>query len=229
VRAGGRGPVVTLDGPAGAGKTSTAKEVARRLGLRHLDSGALYRALTFALLEAGIPEERWPELEPDDLRALDVTLVGVGGGFEVRAGDHARGGELRTPEVTSRVSLLARLPAARACLLELQKAAGELGGLVADGRDMGSVVFPDADVKVFLVADLHERARRRLLQDGAASGSPETLAAEAEAIAHRDGQDAGRDISPLLRPDGAVEIDTTELSFEEQVDAIVSLVHRLTL
>jgi cytidylate kinase len=94
---------------------------------------------------------------------------------------------------------------------------------------MGSVVFPDADVKVFLVADLHERARRRLLQDGAASGSPETLAAEAEAIAHRDGQDAGRDISPLLRPDGAVEIDTTELSFEEQVDAIVSLVHRLTL
>ena len=225
----GRGPIVTLDGPAGAGKTSTAKEVARRLGLRHLDSGALYRALTVALLEAGISQDRWPELTSDELRALGVTLVGVEGGFEVRIGGRPLGDELRTREVTGRVALLARLPAVRACLLELQQAAGEHGGLVADGRDMGTVVFPGAEVKVFLVADLHERARRRLLQGGTDLGNPETLAAEAEAIAHRDDQDSGRDLSPLRRPEGAAEIDTTGLSFDEQVEAIVSLVCRLTL
>ena len=220
---------MTLDGPAGAGKTSTAKEVARRLGLRHLDSGALYRALTFALREKGFPEDRWPDLEPDELRALGVSLRGTPSGFEVRLGERVLGKELRSSEVTSRVSLLASLPAVRACLLELQQSAGEQGGLVADGRDMGTVVFPDAEVKVFLIADLHERARRRILQDGSEPASPETLAAEAAAIARRDDQDAGREISPLRKPDGAVEIDTTGRSFEEQVDAIVDLVRQLTL
>jgi len=95
---------------------------------------------------------------------------------------------------------------------------------VADGRDMGSVVFPDADVKVFLVADLDERARRRAHQDGSTPDSPETLAAQAEAIARRDAQDQERDLSPLRRPDGAVQIDTTGLTFDEQVEAIVGLV-----
>ncbi|MDH3423920.1 MAG: (d)CMP kinase [Gemmatimonadota bacterium] len=224
-----RRPVVTLDGPAGAGKTSTAKEVARRLGLRHLDSGALYRALTFALRQKGIPEARWPDLDEDDLRALGVSLVRTEGGFEVRHEERVLDHELRTSEVTSRVSLLASIPAVRACLLELQRAAGKGGGLVADGRDMGTVVFPDAEVKVFLVADLHERARRRILQAGSGPANAETLAAEAEAIALRDDRDSGRDISPLRRPEGAVEIDTTALSFDEQADEIVDLVRRLTL
>ena len=224
-----RRPVVTLDGPAGAGKTSTAKEVARRLGLRHLDSGALYRGLTFALRQKDIPEARWPELEADDFRALGVSLLRTDDGFEVRVEGRLVDQELRTTDVTGRVSQLARLPAVRACLLELQRTAGEQGGLVADGRDMGTVVFPDAEVKVFLVADLHERARRRILQAGSGPASGETLAAEAEAIALRDDRDAGRDISPLRRPEGAVEIDTTALSFDEQVDAIVGLVRQLTL
>jgi cytidylate kinase len=199
------------------------------LGLRHLDSGALYRALTYALRERGIAEDRWPSLDVDELRALGVTLLGTDKDFDVRLDGRILGDELRTPEVTSRVSLLARLPAVRACLLELQRSAGEQGGLVADGRDMGTVVFPGAEVKVFLVADLQERARRRMLQDGAVESSPETLAAEATAIRLRDERDAGRDISPLRRPDGAVEIDTTALPFEDQVDAIVGLVRRLTL
>jgi cytidylate kinase len=223
-----RGPVVTLDGPAGAGKTTTAKEVAKRLGLRHLDSGALYRALTFGLIQAGIPEERWAELGVDELRKLGVRLEGTGPGYRVVVGGQPVEAQLRTPDVTRRVSRLARLPAARACLLELQRAAGDEGGLVADGRDMGTVVFPDADVKIFLVADLEERARRRLLQDGEPA-DPETIAAEAEAIRRRDELDSERDISPLRKPEGAVEIDTTGLSFEDQVNAIVSRVGRLTL
>jgi cytidylate kinase len=222
-------PVITLDGPAGAGKTSTAKEVAKRLGLRHLDSGALYRALTFALLEAGVPEEDWHDLDVERLRALGVALDADGTRFRVRVAGRLVDEELRTRDVTRRVSVLAQIPAVRACLLELQRGAGALGGLVADGRDMGTVVFPDAEVKVFLVADLEERARRRLLQDGSGSDDPSAVAAEAAAIARRDAQDSERDISPLREPEGALVIDTTGLSFEGQVDAIVARVGRLTL
>jgi cytidylate kinase len=222
------GPVVTLDGPAGSGKSTTAREVARRLGFRHLDSGALYRALTFALLDAGVREGAWPGLGTEDLEALGVSLHPTEGGFEVRFRGRALVSELRTAEVTDRVAALARLPAARACLLELQRQAGAYGRLVADGRDMGSVVFPDAEVKVYLVAELAERARRRLLETGGAA-SEERVAQQADAISARDRKDSGRDISPLHMPDGAVEIDTTSLTFEQQVERIVDLVRRLTL
>jgi cytidylate kinase len=132
--------------------------------------------------------------------------------------------ELRTKEVTERVAALARLGAARACLLELQRKAGEGGRLVADGRDMGTVVFPDAEVKVYLIADLEERARRRMHERGADAPTSEAVAAEVEAIRARDAKDAGRDLSPLRRPQGSVEIDTTRLTFEEQVARIVELV-----
>lgn len=223
------GPVVTIDGPAGSGKSTTAREVARRLGFRHLDSGSLYRALTFALMDAGVPEDTWPELGVDDLRALGVTLHPTDERFEVRLGDRVLDQELRSPTVTERVALLASLPASRACLLELQRAAGKQGRLVADGRDMGTVVFPDAEVKVYLVADLEERARRRLREAGDQTPSPEEVSAQADVISRRDGQDAGRELSPLRKPDGATEIDTTKLSFEEQVSEVVALVRRLTL
>jgi CMP/dCMP kinase len=223
------GPVVTIDGPAGSGKSTTAREVARRLGFRHLDSGALYRALTFALLEAGVPEPHWPDLTADDLKALGVTLAPTAGGFEVRLGGRALEEELRSPSVTGHVARLASLPASRACLLDLQREAGARGRLVADGRDMGTVVFPDAEVKVYLVADLEERARRRLRERSPSTADPTLVSAEAEAISRRDRQDAGRRISPLRRPEGATEIDTTGLSFDQQVDRVVGLVRRLTL
>ncbi|HET9948858.1 MAG TPA: (d)CMP kinase [Longimicrobiales bacterium] len=218
------GPVVTIDGPAGAGKSTTAREVARRLGFRHLDSGALYRALTFALLDADVPEERWPRLDVEDLRALGVDLEPTPDGFRVRLGERVLERELRSAEVTSLVSRLARLPAARASLLELQRRAGALGRLVADGRDMGTVVFPDAEVKVYLSADLEERARRRLRDEGIERPSREEIARQAEAIAERDCRDSEREASPLRRPPDAREIDTTSMTFEEQVAAIVALV-----
>jgi cytidylate kinase len=220
--------VVTLDGPAGSGKSTTAREVARRLGFRHLDSGALYRAVTFALLEAGVPEEAWAGLAEADFRALGVTVEPQGETLGVRLGDRLLGSELRTPRVTALASPLARIPAARAALLDLQRQAGEHGRLVADGRDMGTVVFPDAEVKVFLVADLRERARRRLVEQGTAFPASADIDAEAARIAERDERDAGRAVSPLKRPDDAVDLDTTRLDFEEQVRAVVGLVRART-
>jgi len=157
-------PIVTIDGPAGSGKSTTAREVARRLGFRHLDSGALYRALTFALLESGCPPETWPQLTENDFGALGLDVTLTHGGVDLRLGGRTLDAELRSEQVTAQVSPLARLPAVRASLLGLQRAAGREGRLVADGRDMGTVVFPDAEVKIFLRADLRERARRRILE-----------------------------------------------------------------
>lgn len=222
------GPVVTLDGPAGSGKSTTARAVARALGFRHLDSGALYRALTFALLEAGVPEEAWPTLTVERMRALGVRLVPTDDGFEVRVGDRPVRAELRSERVTDRVPVVARLPAARDALIELQRSAGARGRLVADGRDMGTVVFPDAEVKVYLVADLEERARRRLREAGVDAPDDTALRAQMDAIEVRDRMDSGRERAPLRRPDDARLLDTTGLDFDEQVKAVVELVRRLT-
>lgn len=222
-----RDPVVTLDGPAGSGKSTTAQEVARRLGYRHLDSGALYRALTLALLESGIPQEEWADLDEEAMRALDVSVAADGTDFAVIVGGRRVESELRTEEVTSWVAHLASLPASRACLMTLQRAAGAQGRLVADGRDMGSVVFPDADVKVYLVADLAERARRRLKDGGVAEPTSEEVGAQSSVIAGRDRQDSEREISPLRKPEDAHLIDTTRLDFEAQVRAIIDLVRGL--
>jgi cytidylate kinase len=217
-------PVVTVDGPAGSGKSTTARAVARRLGFKHLDSGALYRGLTLALLESGRPETEWPTLTTDQLRALDVHLAPAEGGFRILIAGREVDRELRSERVTRLVSALARVPAARSALLDLQREAGRHGSLVADGRDMGTVVFPDAEVKVFLVADLPERARRRLLERTGREPSRDEVASEAEAILARDLADSERTVSPLRRPADAIELDTTRLDFEEQVDAVVAAV-----
>lgn len=220
--------VITVDGPAGSGKTTTAKEIAARLGYRHLDSGALYRALTYALLAAGLPESKWSELTSDDLAALDVRAEASVGVVDIFLGDTLLREELRTPEVTRNVPAVAKLGPVRAWLLGLQRNLGLHGALVADGRDMGSVVFPEADLKVFLVASLEERARRRLLQDTGREPTASEVAAEATRIQDRDATDSQRELSPLRRPDGALEIDTTELDFDEQVGAILKRVADLT-
>ena len=225
----GRPPIVTMDGPAGSGKSTTAKEVAARLGFRHLDSGALYRALTHALLDRGVPREAWSGLAVDDFHDLGIGVDTDRPVFTVLVDGTPGGDELRTAEVTEAVSYLASLPGARACLLGLQRRAGEGGGLVADGRDMGTVVYPDAEVKVFVVADLMERARRRLLEEGAQDPDEAEVAAAAATLGERDQRDSRREISPLRPPEDAHRIDTTELSFDEQVGTIVGLVEALTL
>jgi cytidylate kinase len=218
------GPVVTLDGPAGSGKSTTAREVARRLGFRHLDSGAFYRALTFGLLEAEVDPDRWDVLTASDLDRVGVRVEPTEGGFRILLGDRVLAQELRSQRVTAHVSRLAGLRPVRAWLLETQRAAGRRGRLVADGRDMGTVVFPDAEAKVFLIADVSERARRRLREHGVGDPSAADLENEVARIAARDRVDSERELSPLRQPDGALLLDTTRLTFEEQVEAILTRV-----
>ncbi|MGD8362796.1 MAG: (d)CMP kinase, partial [Gemmatimonadota bacterium] len=208
--------------------STTAREVARRLGFRHLDSGALYRALTFALLSSDIPEEDWSSLSQADLDEFPVHLEVSGDRLLVMLGERVLESELRSPEVTARVSPLSALPSVRRWLLEAQRRAGQRGGLVADGRDMGTVVFPDAEVKIFLTARLDERARRRYLERDGREPGPEELGREKARIQERDTRDSGRAVAPLRKPDGALEVDTSDLGFEEQVQLIVDHVKALT-
>jgi cytidylate kinase len=215
--------IVTIDGPAASGKSSTARAVARALGFRHLDSGAFYRALTHAALEAGIPPEQWDSLSAEQLDRLDVGARAAGQGYAMTVAGGDVSAEIRAPRVNAHVSRMARVPAVRAWLLDQLRAAAEAGDLVADGRDMGTVVFPDADLKVFLVCAPETRARRRLAEQHV----PDTaanVAAEVLRLQERDRQDTDRPVAPLRRAPDAVDVDTTRLTFEEQVGRIAALV-----
>ncbi len=215
--------IITIDGPAGSGKSTTAREVARRLGFRHLDSGAFYRAVTWAALHAGIPVDEWDSLDVARLDALRVHARPAGEGWRLLAGDVDITERLRSPEVNAHVSPMARVPAVRYWLHGPLRAAADHSDLVADGRDMGSVVFPEAELKVYLVADPRERARRRLLEQGHAQFTPAELDAEVSRLLERDRIDSGRAVAPLVQPNDAVVLDTTALSFDEQVDEVVRL------
>lgn len=217
------GIIIALDGPAGSGKSSTARAVAARLGYRHLDSGAFYRAITLAALRANLDPAGWDGLTRETLDRLDVRGAPDGGAYRMTVGGRDVSREIRAPEVNAHVSRMAAVPAVRDWLMGALRAAGERGGLVADGRDIGTVVFPEAELKAFLVADAEERARRRLLEQGVDDLSPGTVRAEAERLRARDRLDSSRAVAPLARAEDAVEIDTTGLSFEEQVEAVVRL------
>lgn len=215
--------IIAIDGPAGSGKSSTARAVARRLGFRHLDSGAFYRALTFVALTERIPPERWPELTGEDLEQLEISARPADEGFHLFRKEEDITAELRRPEVNAHVSEMARVPAVREWLLEHLRAAARGSDVVADGRDIGTVVFPDAELKVFLVADPEVRARRRLAEYGQTEPSPEELEAEVGRLMKRDRIDSEREVAPLREAGDAVRVDTSHLTFEEQVARIVEL------
>jgi len=214
--------IIAIDGPAGSGKSTTARAVARELGFRHLDSGAFYRALTYAALRAEIPADKWPRLTDEQLDAMRVTSEPAEEGFRMLvAGDDA-GGAIRSPEVNAHVSEMARVPAVRGWLLERLRAAAIGTDLVSDGRDVGTVIFPDAELKIFLTANMNERARRRLLDQGI-DPSEDEITHESNRLGERDRIDSEREVAPLRQADDAIVIDTTALTFEEQVRAIVKL------
>jgi cytidylate kinase len=216
--------IVTIDGPAGSGKSSTARAVADRLGFRHLDSGAFYRAITWALIDAGIPASEWGDLTANQLDALQVRGEPDERGYRLLAGDRDITREIRSALVNAHVSPVSALPVVRAWLLGRLRAAARGVDLVTDGRDMGTVVFPGAELKFFLVADPTVRARRRLLERGEDPAAPEAVEAETARIQARDRADSTRALAPLQRPAEAIDLDTTSLSFEEQVSRIVDRV-----
>ena len=211
--------VVAIDGPAASGKSSTAQWVARELRFLHADSGALYRAATAARLRDGGDPETWTD--ESVLRAADrVTVVPGETTFVPLLDDLAADEELRGEPVTAQVSRVARMPDVRRWVNEQVRACARRHDIVVDGRDIGTAVLPDAAVKIFLVADPWERARRRLLQRlGRAPKDPE-IADETDRLVHRDAQDALQTVQAA----DAVLIDTTYLTQREQVDRIVALV-----
>lgn len=215
-----RDPVITIDGPAGAGKSTTAREVARRLGFRLVDTGALYRALAWALTQTGV--------SPEDEAAVEALLVRTsveldGGRVLVNGRDVTA--EIRTPEIAVVTSRLTALRAVRDKMTPLQRSLAAAGGVVLEGRDTGSVVCPDAEVKVYLDADLAERARRRR-DELAAGGLPADYESVKAEVALRDRQDMERELAPLRKPAGAVTVDSTALSPQAVVQRILEAVEQ---
>ena len=209
---------VAIDGPAGAGKSTVARRVASRLGYTYIDTGAMYRALAWAVLDANVP--------PDDEEAvcalaehLEVRLE-PGGGVFVAGKDVA--GEIRTPEISNLTSPLSALPCVRTRMVALQQAMARRGGVVMEGRDIGTVVLPDAEVKVFLVASLEERVRRRREELAAAGIVPPAEELERD-IAERDARDAARDVAPMVPAWDAVTLDSDRLNIDAVVAQILAL------
>jgi cytidylate kinase len=213
--------VIAIDGPAASGKSSTAKRVAERLGIHHADSGALYRAATVARLTLdGAPEQWTPE---SVLSAAErVTMPRHDASFEVRLDDSPLGRELHEAAVTMLVSLVAKMQPVRSWVNGQMRRCAREGAIVVDGRDMGTAVFPAAQLKIFLVASPRERARRRLLQRLDRTPLDEEIAAETEALTQRDAKDAAQ----IQQAPDAVVIDTTHLTQEEQVERIVEMAVR---
>ena len=215
--------VVAIDGPAASGKSSTAQWVAQRLGFRHVDSGALYRAATAAQLRRGAAEETWTEDHVCEA-ARAVRLVPQGTSFAPVIDGTVVDEELRGTNVTRLVSRVASMPRVRAWVNARVREAARDHDVVVDGRDMGTAVFPDATLKVFLVADPWERARRRLVQQLGRAPLDEEIAEETDRLVQRDARDA----TQTVQAKDAVLIDTTYLTQEEQVERIVALAKAVT-
>lgn len=226
--------VIAIDGPAASGKSSTARAVAQALGFAHLDSGALYRGVTLVALREAVrrgTEETDLLSEPDAIlrHAEDrgLQLLPDGAGFATYLEGEPVDLAIRSREVTSHVSAVSAVPVIREWVNRYLRSIVRAGSdVVIDGRDIGTVVFPDADLKIFLTATPEARAGRRITQRGKAI-DPERLRSETEALAARDHADSTRDVAPLRRAPDAIEVDTTALTFDQQVQGIVALAREL--
>lgn len=218
--------IIAIDGPAGSGKSTTARIVAGRLNYLYLDTGAMYRAVALAFLRAKVsPTEEGAERL---LPSIRLYLESAPNGLRILLNDDDVTAEIRRPEVTVLSSRVAALASVRRKMVQEQRRIAaryqrEGGGVVLDGRDIGTVVFPDADVKVFLTASEHVRARRRF-EELAAGTEGTTLDQVREDIRSRDERDATRAEAPLRKAEDAIAIDTTNLNVDEQVDLVIQAV-----
>ncbi|PFV74174.1 cytidylate kinase [Bacillus sp. AFS059628] len=213
---------IAIDGPAAAGKSTVAKVVAKKLSYVYIDTGAMYRTITYAALEQKVDIENEQQLmevvknvKIEFQQGEDTQLVFLNGQDVSEV--------IRTPEVTNRVSIVAKHRLVREEMVRRQQELAEKGGVVMDGRDIGTHVLPDAEVKIFMLASVEERAERRHLEN-MNKGFDSNLEQLKEEIAQRDKLDSEREVSPLKKADDALELDTTSLSIEEVVQKIMSIV-----
>lgn len=210
--------IIAIDGPSGAGKGTIARTLSQRLGYRHVDTGAMYRAVAWQATKEGLPLDNEDAVAELSHRAAIVVEGGV-----VSIDGQDVSSAIRTPEMDKAAAAVARLPRVRETLVARQRKLGEGGGVVMEGRDIGTVVFPHADVKIYLDASTEERARRRA-NDSAHTGGKDGQAAVAESIAARDQSDKTRTASPLTLAPDAVHIDTTHLPIEQVVEQVMTIV-----
>ena len=210
--------IIAIDGPAGSGKSTIAKMVAERLNYTYLDTGAMYRAITYLALQKGIVDD---ELAVNKLvKNLDVTLNFEDGLTHVFANHIELTEHIRTPDVNSKVSEIAAMPFVRKELVRMQQRMGKVGNVVAEGRDITTVVFPDADLKIYLDATVDVRAERRY-KEYLDKGVVITLEEVKENIRKRDRIDSGREASPLRVAENAIEVDTSNLTVDEEFEILI--------
>jgi cytidylate kinase len=216
--------VITIDGPAAAGKSTTARAVARTLGCLYLDSGAMYRAFALKVERLGLASSLDDTARIEALaQATDVSFTGPNDDPTVVLDGEPLGPAIRTPLVSELASRVAAIPVVRSRMATLQRAIAARHALVAEGRDMGTVLFPDAAAKIFLDASVEERARRRH-RELAARGLELDVAQVRAEIERRDRRDREREVAPLVPADDAIVIDTSGMSVEQQVDAVLEAV-----
>lgn len=211
---------IAIDGPAGAGKSSVAKVLARKLNYLYIDTGAMYRAVTWAVLEKNWDVQQGLE---GFLEQLHLMMIPDGEGFKITIWNQDVTGFIRTPEVNNNVSKIAAIPAVREYLVARQRLLASAGGVILDGRDIGSVVLPNADIKFYLTASVESRAKRRYLE--IKDSQPEmTLELIQQNVAERDAMDMSRETSPLVEVKDAIHIDSTTLTFDETVAKMQAII-----